>query len=437
MLNNFNNGKTINNQSEMNFYDNLFNIFINDFESYGTDLKKYTKKINLDNEVIYSTILKDKFDNNSIIVLLEGDLAKIVMKFSNGDETTNFNYNFEVKKGFDEKTKIYDINSLNMIKTQQYTLLHLELYNYEKELEKFKVKGSVELIIQQTVKNKIIENNFHIISENKIISYTQSPIHIDSEKLIETVEDFLETKNIDLVENFKFTVDKNLKIKMLDLIHQNRSYEIAQKNLEYMESNIKPIMCQLFPDNIMNTVFKIEDYTYKGNMFVNIKDPNISINFYYDSQMNSLSTSFRVKQNFDVYHLRDEEVFKHKYQFKPEDFINLDFSYYSFYYGELRYEVSDSDKTQSAFYYSYNQNDHVAEYNDLIRDIMIKYSINSTSLKNIAYPSGDIKERFELNILENDKDDLIDLQKPFIKLRKNFKIQENKINLKKQVKNVK
>lgn len=437
MLNNFNNGKTINNQSEMNFYDNLFNLFINDFESYGADLKKYTKKINLDNEIIYSTILKDKFDNNSIIVLLEGDLAKIVMKFSNGDETTNFNYNFEVKKGFDEKTKIYDINSLNMIKTQQYTLLHLELYNYEKELEKFKVKGSVELIIQQTVKNKIIENNFHIISENKIISYTQSPIHIDSEKLIETVEDFLETKNIDLVENFKFTVDKNLKIKMLDLIHQNRSYEIAQKNLEYMESNIKPIMCQLFPDNIMNTVFKIEDYTYKGNMFVNIKDPNISINFYYDSQMNSLSTSFRVKQNFDVYHLRDEEVFKHKYQFKPEDFINLDFSYYSFYYGELRYEVSDSDKTQSAFYYSYNQNDHVAEYNDLIRDIMIKYSINSTSLKNIAYPSGDIKERFELNILENDKDDLIDLQKPFIKLRKNFKIQENKINLKKQVKNVK
>lgn len=435
MLTNFKNDNSEKKKTELNTYDDLFNLFITDFNNHGKDLKKYTKKINLDNEVIHSTIIKNKFDSNSIIVLLEGSLSKIVMNFSNGTNNT-FNYNFEIKKGFNELTKIYDISNLKMIKTKKHNLLELELYNYEKKLEGFNVQGSIEFMIQKTMTNETTEKYFHITTEKKVISYNQHPTNIDSENLLATIEDFLETKNIDLLDNFNFISTENLKIKMLDSNLQNKSYEKAKEKLNNVENSIKKIMAQLFPENIMETVFNIDDYQYKGNMFVNMKEPNILINFHYDAQMNSLSTSFIIKQNFDVYHLRDEEVFKHKYNFKVEDFINLDFSYYSFYYGELRYEVSDSDKTQSAFYYSDNQNDHVAEYNDLIRDIMIKYSINSTSLKNIAYPSGELKDKFELNILENDKDELIDLQKPFVKLKKNYVVQINKPSLKKQVKNV-
>lgn len=435
MLTNFKNDNSKNKKTELHTYDDLFNLFITDFNNHGKDLKKYTKKISLDNEVIHSTIIKDKIDNNSIIVLLEGSVSKIVMSFSSGTNNT-FNYNFEIKKGFNELTKIYDISNLKMIKTKEHNLLELELYNYEKRLGGFKVQGSIEFMIQKKMTNENTEKYFHITTENKIISYTHYPTNIDSENLLVAIEDFLETKNIDLLDNFNFISTENLKIKMLDSNLQNKSYEKAKEKLNNVENSIKKIMAQLFPENIMETVFNIDDYQYKGNMFVNMKEPNILINFHYDAQMNSLSTSFIIKQNFDVYHLRDEEVFKHKYNFKVEDFINLDFSYYSFYYGELRYEVSDSDKTQSAFYYSDNQNDHVAEYNDFIRDIMIKYSINSTSLKNIAYPSGELKDKFELNILENDKDELIDLQKPFVKLKKNYVVQINKPSLKKQVKNV-
>lgn len=427
MINNFK--KTnIDKDSELNEYNKVFDIFIEDYNKNKTDIKKYTKSIMLNNELLYSTIIRDKY-YNSIIVLIEGSDFKINISLFD-DKDIGFEYVFNLKRKFTDNTKIYDIEKVCFKKEDEGNSLEVNLYNFEKKDNVYNIFEKIEFNIKQS------SFDFYYKLKQGLNIFDYNNNYLDREEFLTDIEDFIDKKDVRIYDNMKIKIGKEQDLEYFKEIKNEKNEEkFFLYTLDNIDKNLKEFINIKFEKITKNNnIFNFDNYRFIDGTYYNIYNPNI----YFGKDSEDIKYIFTLEDEYEKYLISYYNLEKIGIDFNLENIINLEFGVFYINEEDSIFEVMDKNNTQVAFYNPQDMNtDYIGTYNDFINKIIKKYNFKITSLKEIIIPEGKIKDIFELGMLQNDYNDLDKIQEPLEKLRKNLSIQINKPNIKLKAKNVK
>lgn len=418
--------KVLNKSFDTKSYDKIFNQFEEEFKIYGSDLEKYSKNITLNKKEVPVDILSIK-DKNYINIFLEFDNANVVLSF-NSSRGVYFNHSMSIYQN--KVDDMYDIKSVTLMKNDNEMTLEIDFNNYKKTSHD---EYEYEKLVNIKLRKKATEEKYKdesITVVNGLVSRTViiKNRRLDYDEMIKSTSEFIIDKDSEKLDSYKTKLNENSFDKRFlksdfESEHKLVSQEITDlKNSKFMNK----VLNLIFGETTKNDFLSIDNYNYKSNEFFNKKDPRISIKVeHYIGRTDKIK--IKVKDHNNVYNIEKNNIQVNRLHRDIASYKELNFTRYSkndpnenIHYGtSLRYPI-ESDSIFKRF--GKGSND---EYNTLINKTINKFQLEPLTLKEVAYPSEEIKEMLDVLSLEDDNTDITDLKKPFELLIKSIETIEN------------
>lgn len=444
--------KVLNNTFDVKSYDKVFAELENCFNENDFDLSKYPKKINLGGVDFPLSYMKAK-DTRTIYVFFGDEEKKVKLSFYKNEKIDYFSHTLTIENI--NHNKIYDLKSIYLTKNLQEYKLEIDFYNYEKSNieNEFEYKRPLKISIEKKkqeedikYKNRTISIKSGSLERNVIIKNRKADFDALSDKIL----DFMSDRDIEKLHLFKaslkentyssrfyktdFELEKNLLIERLENIQEQN----------FIKKALNPLL-----DNKMNdSIFDINSYVYVNDSFHNKEDPRIVLKVGHYGNGFEHKTFIKVKENFVEYEVESKKV--EGYRIKPDKILrsiiinrkNMDLEGYKNLHfvrlqelnSQIEYTTRTPNHIESHNIFSFTNKKSEIAYNKLINDIIDKYNLEPKTLREVAYPTGEVGEILDMLALENDIPYIHDLKEPFENLNFNLEIIENKLENKKNKK---
>lgn len=444
--------KVLNNTFDVKSYDKVFTELENCFNENDFDLSKYPKKINLGGIDVPLSYMKAK-DSRTIYIFFEEDEKKVKLSFYKNEKMNFFSHSLRIENI--NHDKIYDVKSINLIKNLQEYKLEIDFYNYEKSNieNEFEYKRPLKISIEKKkkedelkYKNRSISIRSGFLERNVIIKNRKA----DFEALSEEILTFMSDRDIEKLHSFKTSLNENFGSKRYYKTDFELEKNLLVERLENIEEQnfIKKALNPLLDNKMNDNIFDINSYVYVNDSFYHKEDPRIVLKVGHYRNGFEHKTFININENLTEYEVENKKIEGHR--IKPdrllrsiiikkehmdlEGYKNLHFVILKELDNKIEYDTRAPNHIETSKLFSWANKKSEISYNKLINDIIDKYNLEPKTLREVAYPTGEVGEILDMLALENDIPYIHDLKEPFENLNFNLEIIENKLEIKKNKK---